>query len=79
MTDKITWTNEKRKLRDLIEFKENNFIWEEVGKGLAPDEFKILESRQIERKAVKEQLEEDFNGFKKTYWDARLFGNTFLE
>ena len=69
----------KRKLRDLIEFKENNFIWEEVGKGLTPDEFKILESRQNERKTVKEQLEKDFDGFRKTYWDARLFGNTFLE
>lgn len=69
----------KRKLRDLIEFKENNFIWEEVGKGFKPDEFKILESRQNEHKTVKEQLEKDFEGFKNTYWDARLFGNTFLE
>jgi CRISPR-associated protein Csd2 len=69
----------KRKLRDLIEFKENNFIWEEVGKDLNPDEFKILESRQNERKVIKNQLENDPEGFKKTYWDARLFGNTFLE
>lgn len=69
----------KRKLRDLIEFKENNFIWEEVGKGLTSDEYKILESRQNERKVVKDALEKDFEGFKNTYWDARLFGNTFLE
>jgi len=69
----------KRKLRDLIEFKENNFIWEEIGKGLTSDEFKILESRQNKRNTVKEQLKKDFDGFKKTYWDARLFGNTFLE
>ena len=69
----------KRKLRDLIEFKENNFIWEEVGEGLKPDEFKILESRQNERKPITEQLKNDFDAFKNTYWDARLFGNTFLE
>ena len=69
----------KRKFRDLIEFKENNFVWEEVGKELKPDEFKILESRQNDRKLITKQLKDDFNGFKNTYWDARLFGNTFLE
>lgn len=70
----------KRKLRDLIEFKENNFIWEEVGKNLNADEFKILESRQNKRSTVKDQLlEKDSAGFVNTYWDARLFGNTFLE
>jgi CRISPR-associated protein Csd2 len=69
----------KRKFRDLIEFKENNFIWEEVGKDLKPDEFKILESRQNKRPTVEKQLRENFDGFVNTYWDARLFGNTFLE
>ena len=69
----------KRKLRDLIEFKENNCIWEEVGNGLNPDEYKILESRQNERKHIKEQLEKTPEEFINTYWDARLFGNTFLE
>ena len=69
----------KRKLRDLIEFKENNFIWDEVGKNLKAEEFKILESRQNDRPTVEKQLKEDFDGFKNTYWDARLFGNTFLE
>ena len=70
----------KRKLRDLIEFKENNFVWAEIGKDLNPDEFKILESRQNKRSTVKDQLlEKDAAGFVNTYWDARLFGNTFLE
>ena len=69
----------KRKLRDLIEFKENNCIWDEVRGNLKPDEFKILESRQNDRSTVEKQLEGDSNDFVNTYWDARLFGNTFLE
>ena len=70
----------KRKLRDLIEFKENNCIWDEVRENLKADEFKILESRQNKRSTVKDQLlEKDSAGFVNTYWDARLFGNTFLE
>ena len=70
----------KRKLRDLIEFKENNCIWDEVRGKLKADEFKILESRQNKRSTIKNQLlEKDSAGFVNTYWDARLFGNTFLE
>jgi len=69
----------KRKLRDLIEFKENNCIWDEVRGNLKADEFKILESRQNDRSTVEKQLEGDSKDFVNTYWDARLFGNTFLE
>ena len=83
-TGEISPVSVKRKLRDLIEFKENNFVWEELGKGLDPDDFKILESRQNDRGSIKALLDpkktkDGFEKFKKSYWDARLFGNTFLE
>jgi hypothetical protein len=41
--------------------------------------FDILESREHKRPRVKELLEKDFEGFKRRFWDARVFGNTFLE
>lgn len=79
----------KRKLRDLIEFKDNNFIWSEVvkefkkefKKTLDANEYQILESRQNNRSDIKELLasKSGFDQFKARYWDARLFGNTFLE
>lgn len=71
----------KRKLRDLV-FEKEGIVWQEVRKTLDitdDSQFQILEDRSLERAKVKKQLETDFEGFKKTYWDARLFGNTFLE
>ena len=66
----------KRKLRDLVESKDGP-VWQEIGKGLAADEFAILESRNRDRALIKEELKN--NQFIRKYWDARLFGNTFLE
>lgn len=85
----------KRKLRDIVEdhaspvFKEfcTKFGINEEGM----NHYCILESRGRDRNQIKEELEEgnkdqDFNQtaflnstFVKKYWDARLFGNTFLE
>ena len=63
--------------------------------GLVDDEFMILESRGRDRPAICKELETDENDqaidkkqnkdwylktkFVKKYWDARVFGNTFLE
>lgn len=69
----------KRKLRDLIEDKEGP-VWESVALGftpaLSPDDYQILESRGRDRNAIKALEAAEFV---KRYWDARLFGNTFLE
>ncbi len=71
----------KRKLRDLIEDKAGP-VWEALQQELQLDQerFYILESRGRERKLIQKEIEED-NGkvFKEKYWDARVFGNTFLE
>ena len=70
----------KRKYRDMIEYKENNYIWEEVGAGLNPDNFEILESkRNNDRARIRKIVANDAQGFLDMFWDARLFGNTFLE
>jgi CRISPR-associated protein Csd2 len=84
----ITGVSFKRKLRDLV-LRTDGGVW----LGLAPalgitktkDEWKrgeyafdILERRDISRKQVNETLK-DIEKFKKQYWDARVFGNTFLE
>jgi len=71
----------KRKLRDLVAEKDG-VVWGAVKAELniADDaDFQILESRGRDRVSINKQLKEDFNGFKATYWDGRLFGNTFLE
>ena len=71
----------KRKLRDLVLEKEG-IVWREMKSQLgitADDEFQILENRGRDRASIKNLLETNFDGFKKAYWDARLFGNTFLE
>ncbi len=66
----------KRKFRDLI--SEGSEVYEEAKKklDLGSNEFNILEERGRDREAIK-GMNKDV--FKKTYWDARLFGNTFLE
>ena len=72
----------KRKLRDLVLEKEG-IVWQTIKTQLgitADDEFQILENRGRDRASIKKLLEEPgFPAFKKAYWDARLFGNTFLE
>lgn len=73
----------KRKLRDLVEDKQG-VVWTTLADELklASDQHQILESRDVRRAEVKKLLEGDqklFDQFKQTYWDARVFGNTFLE
>lgn len=71
----------KRKLRDLVEDKEGP-VWSELRTklNLKNESFAILESRGRDRAQIKKELESE-NGkeFKNKYWDARIFGNTFLE
>jgi CRISPR-associated protein Csd2 len=89
----ITGVSFKRKLRDLVLKKDgqvwqnlaiqfgiisNNDLWSKNGYY-----FDILEDRELEGSRVNKLLTEDkkkdgFYEFKKQYWDARVFGNTFL-
>jgi len=80
----------KRKLRDLVEDATGAVFISVCDKlKLDPNRYKILESRGRSRseilkemgKDVKQFNQEEFLGsaFVKKYWDARLFGNTFLE
>lgn len=69
----------KRKLRDLVErktpvFEEAKKVLELEGKD--DNNYEILERRGRDRDEIKKMGREKFI---KTYWDARLFGNTFLE
>ncbi len=68
----------KRKLRDLLEDKEGP-VWGVLqrGLGIESDEFQILESRGRDRSNVIKEASE--GKFLEKYWDARVFGNTFLE
>ncbi len=70
----------KRKLRDLVEQKEGP-VWQAVAAGSEPrlkeEEFDILEKRGRDRKKISEEVKD--GSFTRRYWDARLFGNTFLE
>jgi len=81
----------KRKLRDLMELTEGP-VYKAVTEELKdkPDgyAFGILESRGRDRKKISQEMgdikkykEKEFlkSEFVKKYWDARLFGNTFLE
>jgi CRISPR-associated protein Csd2 len=81
----------KRKLRDLVELVQGP-VFQTVRQKLSdvPNgyEFGILESRGRDRQAISREMgdkakyEEDKylqSEFVKKYWDARLFGNTFLE
>lgn len=73
----ITPVSFKRKLRDLVEDSEGVVFQSATEKlGLDASRFKILESRGRVRKDI---LAMEEGEFKDTYWDARLFGNTFLE
>lgn len=70
----------KRKLRDLIADKEG-VVWQglQTELNLEAERFHILESRGRDRKQIETELKDDSKVFKEKYWDARIFGNTFLE
>jgi len=85
----ITGVSFKRKVRDLV-LRKDETVWPVVAPqfGIAKDKeswnrdghlFDILEQRELPRDKVTKSLKDDFDGFKKQYWDARVFGNTFLE
>ena len=69
----------KRKLRDLVEDKDGA-VWPSIASGYTPSlqdaHFQILESRGRKRDEIKKMSSDEFT---KAYWDARLFGSTFLE
>lgn len=80
----------KRKLRDLLEDTEGKVFNELCSKlKLKKENFNILESRGRDRQKIKGEMGKDIGKFDhkefmesefvKKYWDARLFGNTFLE
>jgi Cas7 group CRISPR-associated protein Csh2 len=68
----------KRKLRDLVEQKEGP-VWCALSAdlGLNATQFDILEKRGRDRKKILAEIAD--GTFVTRYWDARLFGNTFLE
>lgn len=80
----------KRKLRDLLEDHDSIFFQSlpETYTQNA-DNYWILESRGRDRGAIKKEMGNDIKSFNqkefldstfvKKYWDARVFGNTFLE
>jgi len=80
----------KRKLRDLLEDKSSPFFCD-LPKEFSenPDCYSILESRGRDRKTIAKEMGDDAKTFDqktfldsqfvKKYWDARIFGNTFLE
>lgn len=80
----------KRKLRDLLEDPESPFFLSLPEKfSNNPKSYRILESRGRDPKEISKQMsadkkkyvEQDFlsSEFVKRYWDARIFGNTYLE
>ncbi|WP_028586063.1 type I CRISPR-associated protein Cas7 [Desulfogranum mediterraneum] len=69
----------KRKFRDLVHDESEVFsaAREQLKLGIeSGNQFAILEQRGRNRDAIMEMNRDEF---KQTYWDARLFGNTFLE
>lgn len=80
----------KRKLRDLLE-DHNSIFFKSLPKTYTEnaDNYWILESRGRERKAINKEMAKDIKSFNqkeflestfvRKYWDARVFGNTFLE
>jgi len=85
----ITGVSFKRKLRDLV-LRKDELVWAKVAESFGikdsngswckdSNEFDVLERRDINRSDVNQLLNNQFDGFKKKFWDARVFGNTFLE
>ncbi len=80
----------KRKLRDLLEDHDSIFF-KSLPKTYTEnaDNYWILESRGRDRKSIQKEMGKDIKSFEqkqflestfvKKYWDARVFGNTFLE
>ena len=80
----------KRKLRDLLEDHDSVFFRNlpETYVNNA-DSYSILESRGRDRKSIQSEMAKDIKSFDqkeflgstfvRKYWDARVFGNTFLE
>lgn len=76
----------KRKMRELVGNK-NGPIWLYLKNKFNLDEacFEILEERGRDRLSIKKMIVEDSSKsienmvFVKKFWDARVFGNTFLE
>jgi CRISPR-associated protein Csd2 len=69
----------KRKVRDLVLHKQGP-VWKEVSETLNINEYgkyDLLEKRDIDRQSVMKEMKE--SKFLEKYWDARVFGNTFLE
>jgi CRISPR-associated protein Csd2 len=71
----------KRKLRELVADKQG-LVWQEMKKQLALDgeadaRFDVLETRGRVRKDIIAKMQD--GRFEADYWDARLFGSTFLE
>lgn len=65
----------KRKIRDLVEAKGDVFTAAIAAVG-GNRKFDILESRGRDRKVIGAMPVSDFRD---TYWDGRVFGNTFVE
>lgn len=89
----ITGVSFKRKLRDLV-LRKDSQVWPNVARKLSIVEengnwchdkhrFEILESREQPRGEVEELIKggkdtDGFRDFHERFWDARVFGNTFL-
>lgn len=77
----ISSVSYKRKFRDLVE-DQDGLVFQEASQKLNLNdsqnerEYKILESRGRNRREIKGMNRDKFQN---TYWDARIFGNTFLE
>jgi CRISPR-associated protein Csd2 len=80
----------KRKLRDLLEDHDSVFFQSFPDAYVSNSErYSILESRGRDRKSIQGEMSKDIKNFDQTkfldstfvhkYWDARVFGNTFLE
>jgi CRISPR-associated protein Csd2 len=85
----ITGVSLKRKIRDLV-LRKDDLVWPKIASAMGIQnkdglwskggfEFDILESRDINRSEVNKLLNDQFDRFKNKFWDARVFGNTFLE
>jgi len=80
----------KRKMRDLLEDHGSLFFQSLPQEYIESHEhYYILESRDRELKSITKEMSKDIKSFEqkeflesdfvKKYWDARVFGNTFLE
>lgn len=67
----------KRKLRDIVAAKDGP-VWQGLSEelGLESKAFDILESKDTDRKEVAAMSSDNILA---KYWDARVFGTTFLE